>query len=162
MTRLEPSASDTDHDFSALARERALRVERDGVVRRRVLLAEDDADLRWLLSEALQREGHDVVEVSSGFGLEGAIRDSLSRCESNRAPDIDLIVTDVRMPGRSGLDVLSWLQQTHNPIPSVVVSAFCSPEVRKRAEQLGVRAVVEKPLGLARLRELLRTIFAAT
>lgn len=125
-------------------------------------MAEDDADLRALLSEAMQREGCDVVEVGSGLGLEHALRDALARREGKDPPDIDLIVTDVRMPGRSGLEVLSWLGQTDSPIPAIVISAFCSPEVHARAKQAGARAVVEKPLGLSHLRALLRTILAPT
>jgi CheY-like chemotaxis protein len=60
----------------------------------------------------------------------------------------DLIVTDVRLPGYSGIQILELLRQRGCAIPAIVMSGFSAAELRTRAEELGIVALFEKPFGL--------------
>jgi len=63
----------------------------------------------------------------------------------------DLIVSDVRMPGWSGLDLLRFLRHRRSAIPVVLITAFGDRDTHERAARLGA-AVLDKPFALADLR----------
>ena len=114
-------------------------------VGRRVLLAEDDVALREMLATVLSESGYQVATVSDGSELRQLLRDA--------APEVafDLIVTDVNMPGGSGLDVIEQLRQNGDTTPVIVVTAFPQDDIRMRARELGLR-LLAKPFELDTLR----------
>lgn len=121
------------------------RVQRSG----RVLVAEDDAAMRRLLCETLLRAGHEVLAVSDGCGLLDAVGAAL--VGDGVMPDV--IVTDVRMPGVSPLEVLEGLRSTDAWIPAIVITAFGDDALHARVEALGARCL-DKPFDLDHLRGL--------
>ena len=110
---------------------------------RRVLVAEDDPDMRRLVATLLRMAGHKVIEATDGT-------DILDRMEStvwSEHPElIDVIVSDVEMPGLSGLDVLAALRCSKRTTPVVLITAFGDDNVRAEARELGAVAVLDKPL----------------
>jgi CheY-like chemotaxis protein len=110
---------------------------------RRILLAEDDAEMRRVVSDWLGREGYDVIEVNDGGQLLlRLVRELHGRMVWDDA--IDLILTDVRMPGRNGLDVIESLRTALRETPVIVMTAFGDRETRALAAKL--RAVLlDKP-----------------
>ena len=82
--------------------------------RARVWVVDDDHGVRFVLATALRDAGHDVRVFTSA---DEALRDITSAT----APD--LLFTDVRMPGESGLELLERLQAAHPALPVVVMSA---------------------------------------
>ena len=125
----------------------------------RVLLAEDDPDMRFVLAMYLRQDGYEVVEVSDGSELEAVIR-AAAEGTYNQTP-VDMVVSDVRMPGKDSLEVLRGLRRLDWVVPIVLITAFGSPEVHTEARRLGVRAVLNKPFNLDRLRNLLQSITPA-
>jgi len=125
----------------------------------RVLLAEDDPDMRFVLAMYLRRDGYEVVEVADGTELEAVIR-AAAEGAYDQEP-VDMVVSDVRMPGKNSLDVLRGLRRLDWVVPIVLITAFGSPEVHAEARRLGVRAVLNKPFNLDRLRDLLQSITPA-
>jgi DNA-binding response OmpR family regulator len=120
--------------------------------RRRIFVAEDDAEMRMLVAEALRREDYDVVEASDSTQL--LLR--LVRENTDADHDIvDLILTDVRMPGCSGLDVIEVLRDADWQTPIIVMTAFGDDETRARAESLGA-VLLDKPFRLDALRIAVR------
>ncbi len=116
----------------------------------RVLLAEDDDDLRTLLTLALVRAGYAVVALEDGFEMADYV--SLTQVCGGPLQPPDLILSDVRMPGRTGLDVLAQVQAVGLFCPAIVLSAFADDETREAARRLGVHAVLDKPVDLDVLR----------
>lgn len=133
----------------------------------RVLVADDDRDLLQLISTALQHDGHDVRTVSSGNELQDLLvkhaicyhgegqaeRGSGSPTGGqgeNRAADV--LISDVRMPGCSGLEVLADLQGRCWAPPVIVISGALDDAMRDQAQRLGASAVLAKPLDLDTLR----------
>jgi len=84
----------------------------------RVLLAEDDRELRALLLEVLEEAGYDVEAVASGT-------DAVA-CALRRPPD--LVVTDLMLPGLGGREVLRQVRERHPGVNVIVITAFGSIE----------------------------------
>ncbi len=120
----------------------------------RVLLAEDDDDLRTLLTLALVRAGYAVVALEDGFEMADYV--ALTQVCGGPLQPPDLILSDVRMPGRTGLEVLAQAQAAGLFCPVIVLSAFTDDETREAARRLGVHAVLDKPVDLDVLKSTVR------
>jgi DNA-binding NtrC family response regulator len=110
----------------------------------RVLLAEDDDAMRDVISEALRDEGYHVIEVTNGPELRDWLHQSLF--QEGFEPPPDLVISDVRMPGGSGLDVLSWLRDHDWALPVILITAFGDMDLHVEAERLGAATTLDKPL----------------
>ncbi|MBM7113487.1 response regulator [[Archangium] primigenium] len=120
----------------------------------RILLAEDDEDMRALLTLTLARAGYAVVALEDGYELADYV--SLTQVCGGplRAPD--LILSDIRMPGRTGLEVLAQLHAAGLSCPVILLSSFADEETRAEARRLGVSAFLDKPVDLDVLRATVR------
>jgi DNA-binding response OmpR family regulator len=112
----------------------------------RVLLADDDHAMRGMLESALFRAGFEVESASNGAELlarlDAADRDS-------RPPE--LIVSDICMPGLTGLDVLTRVRQRFPSVPVILITAFGDALTHRRARSLGAVEVIDKPFDLGML-----------
>ncbi|MEO5894684.1 MAG: sigma-54 dependent transcriptional regulator [Vicinamibacterales bacterium] len=107
----------------------------------RILVVDDEAEIRKSLRMILEYEGYEVVEASSGAeGLATAERD---------APD--LVFLDVKMPGMDGLEVLQRLQASRESMPVVVISGHATKEEVANSIKRGAIDFIEKPLGTDRV-----------
>jgi len=120
--------------------------------RRRLLLAEDDAAFRTLLQVALAGDGYDVVAVTDGSELLERLSVSLSAGSANDR--FDVVVSDVRMPGWTGLNVLLSMRHEANPPPVVLITAFGDERLHEQCMKAGAVAVLDKPFELDDLRAL--------
>ena len=125
----------------------------------RVLLAEDDSELRQLVLESLQKDGHEVVEAADGRQLLIRITNHY-RLRPDPEP-IDLIVSDIRMPVISGLEILQGLREAHWTTPIVLITAFAELETRIRATELGAE-LLDKPFTMSALRSTVRDLLRAS
>jgi CheY-like chemotaxis protein len=116
-----------------------------------VFLADDQPRLRELLADQLRGAGYDVTEASDGTDLVAKVRANAASPERPIA-----IVTDVRMPGLSGLEALEVLGPLAR-VPTVVMTASATPAIRARAAQLSA-VVLEKPDVLEELVDTVRTL----
>jgi DNA-binding response OmpR family regulator len=106
-----------------------------------VMVVDDEERIRSLLARTLSAEGHTVVAVPNGLR-------ALERLEE---ADVDLVLLDLVMPGRSGLDVLASLTQRHDETPVIVISGVSEVGTRVQALERGAVDVVAKPFSLAEL-----------
>lgn len=119
----------------------------------RVLLAEDDPNLRFGLSRWLEWGGFEVQSVPDGAALLDRITTTLLDDEpTGDAPD--LIVTDLRMPGFNALNLLEGLRQEGWLTPVIVVTAFGDREVQERIAALGRASFLPKPVDLSQFEQL--------
>lgn len=107
----------------------------------RVLVADDDPDLRASIVEALAADGFEIVQARDGKELLAALGASL---KGDLEP-IDLLVSDNCMPGFSGMQVLAGLRAAGCPLPVILVTAFGDTQLREEARRLDAVAVLEKP-----------------
>ncbi len=112
----------------------------------RLLLVEDKAELRQMLKLALGKAGFEVHEAADG--LEG-IR------LASTAP-FAVVLTDLKLPGASGIDVLKKVQEIDSGIPVVVMTAYGSIDEAVMAMKEGAYDFIQKPVDLEHLRLLLK------
>jgi DNA-binding response OmpR family regulator len=116
----------------------------------RVLVVEDERKLAHVLSSALAAEHYDVVVASTG-------EDGFYRANAEL---FDLVVLDLMLPGRSGLEILQTLRQRHIETPVLILTARDGIDDRVRGLDLGADDYLVKPFALpellARIRALLR------
>jgi DNA-binding NtrC family response regulator len=110
-------------------------------IKRNVLVADDDEDMRDLMVTTLRNDGYAVVEAKDGGQLLEILRDALEDPRSRP----DMLVTDIRMPRLSGLGVLQALQRAHVQMPVIVVTAFADESMHTVARRLGAVGVLRKP-----------------
>lgn len=111
--------------------------------RPRVLLAEDDDELRAVLEKALERGGFEVSAVPNGSDLLDRI--ALCLLGERWEPMPDIIVTDVRLPAFNGLSLMEGLRQEGFSVPVVVMTAFGDQMMRDRVELMGRATYLDKP-----------------
>jgi DNA-binding response OmpR family regulator len=121
--------------------------------RPRVLVADDDVEMRHLVAESLRRDDYDVVEESDGGRLLVRVASVYSFDRLN--DPFDLIVSDIRMPVCSGLAILKGLREARWTTPVILMTAFGDDETRERAEKLGA-LLFDKPFKMDVLRLVVR------
>jgi DNA-binding NtrC family response regulator len=129
--------------------------EKSGRFRRvpRVLLAEDDFEMRRFLSGVLRTDGFEVIAAANRVQLMELV--GLDPPSSGRL-DLDLVISDIRMIGASGLEVLADLRTRSGAPPVILITAFGDPDMHAEAERLGVIAVLDKLCDVDALRALAR------
>lgn len=115
--------------------------------RPRVVLAEDDPAMRRLLGDALLADGYEVIELANG----DALFEFLDACAGRREAPA-LIVSDVRMPGRSGIQVLRAIRTWGWSVPVILITAFGDEHTRRSVKLAGGACLFSKPLDIDDLR----------
>jgi CheY-like chemotaxis protein len=105
------------------------------------VIADDEEEIRDLLAEYLQTHGWETFRAANG--LEALLHVKRQRPAA--------VVLDLHMPRLGGIDALKRIRTFDPTISVVVVSANAADELRRQAEALGARAILDKPLDLARL-----------
>ncbi len=105
----------------------------------RILLVDDERQLSRMLRTSLELSGRGFVVIDVPSGEEALL-------ELGRAP-VDLLVTDLRLPGMSGLELLERARQVNPDLRAIVITGHPSEEMRARAQSLGVVALLPKPIG---------------
>ncbi|MGZ3715247.1 MAG: response regulator, partial [Ktedonobacterales bacterium] len=116
-----------------------------------ILVVDDEENLNWSLVNSLRKEGYTADGALTG-------EDAQRRMTATR---YDCVISDVKMPGMDGFELLQWLRQ-HCPRTRVIMmTAFGSHTARQEAMRSGVIAYLEKPFDLATLKEELRRLVPA-
>jgi DNA-binding response OmpR family regulator len=114
----------------------------------KILVVDDHVDLAENIAEILQMAGYQTaiahsaeaaLELLDGGGLSG-------------------LITDFRLPGRSGAQLIAELRRRGNPIPALVMSAYTDDETISSAQQAGAAHVLSKPVDIPRLLCLMETL----
>jgi DNA-binding response OmpR family regulator len=109
----------------------------------RVLVVDDDDEMRALLRRTLEMDGYQVAELSRGTHV----------VETLRQMPFDVIVLDKEMPGLSGFDLLPIIRREFPAVPVVLVTAFGGRQIAANALRLGATSYLEKPFRLGQLRD---------
>jgi DNA-binding response OmpR family regulator len=110
----------------------------------RALIVEDDPHIARLLREIVAAPGEEVAEVADGALAVAAVR----------ALRPEVVLLDIGLPNVDGLEVLDELKGDPDTahVPVIVVTAWWSTELERRARTLGAAAVMAKPFDIARVR----------
>ena len=113
----------------------------------RALVVDDSRAIREAMTSMLGREGW-IVDVAE---------DGARALQMTRQLRYDLVVTDLEMPELSGFELIAHLRKDERfkTTPIVIITSRANPEHRRRARELGVRALVAKPITRRKLLEAL-------
>ncbi|MBW2369142.1 MAG: response regulator [Deltaproteobacteria bacterium] len=112
-----------------------------------ILLAEDDKEMRALIALSLRKGGYRVTECGDGIGL-------LTHLEPFLLPkgigdkDVGLIISDIRMPGLTGMELLAGKPKNEGFPPIILITAFGDKETHAQAKELGAAAMFNKPFDM--------------
>lgn len=111
-----------------------------------VLVVDDDPSVLATYRRLLCRAGYNTVTAQDPCSLLG---------DGRLEPRVDLLLLDFKMPGMDGLALLSELRRQRCAARCILVSAFLNDDVRTRARDLGVDRVLEKPVDVFMLRQVI-------
>ena len=111
-----------------------------------VWIIDDDRSIRWVLEKALTREG---IEFKSFVSA-----DEATQALGQGAPQI--VISDIRMPGSSGLDLLQTLRQQHPNLPVIIMTAYSDLESAVSSFQGGAFEYLPKPFDINNAVELIQ------
>jgi len=118
------------------------------VMKKKILLADDDAAIRQMLGQVLLSEQYEVVFAATG-------REAAAKFTTYLP---DLVLLDLDMPDGDGWDAFDLMYSTHPLVPVIIITAMSRQY--KRATELGVDALMEKPLDFPLLLQTIRTYLA--
>ena len=111
------------------------------VSQRRILLVDDDQALADSVAVVLESRGYDVIHA----------RDGTEGVEIANKEDIDVILTDFRMPGMEGMDLLKSLRQSKSNVPIILATAFGTTNLAINATKHGAFEYLTKPFEMPEL-----------
>jgi len=114
-----------------------------------VLVVDDESDMEALFRQQFRRD------LKAGrFGLEFATsaQQALRVIEENGGRNIVLLLSDINMPGMSGLDLLPRAKAARPGLPVIMVTAYGDADTRRRALEGGAEGLLPKPIDFAALR----------
>jgi CheY-like chemotaxis protein len=120
-------------------------------VRPKIMVADDDAGVRKLLRYALEGAGFEVFLATNGLEASQHFRDV--------SPE--LLITDLAMPEQEGLETMRIFRSEFPNRPAIVMSGAFAEPVLRSALYLGASAVLEKPVRIPRLIELVHELVSA-
>lgn len=114
---------------------------------KKVLIVDDEEILTWIMSKTLakDRKRYEVLVAN----------DCAKALEIMDKGPVDLVITDIRMPGMSGLDLLEEIRTKHPETKVIVMTAYGNPDVQREANERGCLHYLEKPFKIEELRNLI-------
>jgi two-component system response regulator PilR (NtrC family) len=101
----------------------------------KILVIDDEQSMRDFLSIMLKKEGHDVVAAENGSDALKAVQTEI----------FDLVISDVKMPGLDGIDVLKTVKEVSSETVVIMITAYATAETAVEAMKLGAYDYITKP-----------------
>ena len=120
---------------------------------RRILIVDDDAQIRRVVRTTLMAQGYDVGEARTG-------EEALDKLEGGIEPELIVIFSDINMPGMDGLGLLRRIKAQRADLPVIMVTAYGDDERRRKAAEFGASEFVTKPVDFDLLRQQLQLLSA--
>jgi CheY-like chemotaxis protein len=114
-----------------------------------ILVVDDEPDVETLFRQQFRRElrgGRFLMEFASSAAS------ALQRAAELRNPSLILVLSDINMPGMSGLDMLPTMRAERPDVPVIMITAYGDAETRKKAIERGAEGLLTKPIDFAALR----------
>jgi len=124
----------------------------DGLTEARILIVEDEEKVAFFLKEGLS-------DLENGFSVTStpSAEDALQVLD---AQDFDLVITDFRLPGQNGLELIGRLRVSHPNVPTMLITAYGSDELEAAAYRQRVARYLAKPFRLDQFVEAVQEILS--
>lgn len=115
-----------------------------------IILVEDEPDILIILHRLMRdlTGGYDIITVNSGA-------DALAQIALRKVP---LVITDYNMPGMNGLQLAAAIKETSPDTCVVMITAYATPELERRAREQRIDYYLSKPFPLDRLEQIVRDV----
>ena len=114
----------------------------------KILIIDDEADMRFAVRMLLERSGHTVTEADNGDAALAKIDEA--------APD--LVLLDMRLPGMDGIQILQKIREKIKDLPIIMVTGYGNVELAEQAIQLGADHYLSKPFHNKELLEVIKQV----
>ena len=114
-----------------------------------ILVVDDEPDVEHLFRQQFRRDvrsGRFIMEFASSAS------EALERAKAISDPSLDLILSDINMPGMSGLEMLPKVKAARPNVPVIMITAYGDDATKKRAAELGAAGLLTKPIDFCSLR----------
>jgi CheY-like chemotaxis protein len=115
-----------------------------------ILVVDDESDVESLFRQQFRRDirsGRFILEFAN------SARDALERASAIADPALILILSDINMPGMSGLEMLPQVKAARPNVPVIMITAYGDEATRKKAMELGAVGLLTKPIDFGSLRQ---------
>jgi CheY-like chemotaxis protein len=119
-----------------------------------ILVVDDEPDVEALFRQQFRREiraGRFLMEFAASAPA------ALQRAVDIREPSLILILSDINMPGMSGLEMLPQVRERRPDVPVIMITAYGDAETRKKALEYGAEGLLTKPIDFTLLRHEIDT-----
>jgi DNA-binding NtrC family response regulator len=100
-----------------------------------ILIVEDEEKLRRILKIILMQENYNIIESSNGLEAIAKLREN----------DVDIVISDIKMPEMDGFELLQHIKEENIPVPVIFITAFATIESAVNAMRMGVIDYIQKP-----------------
>jgi CheY-like chemotaxis protein len=115
-----------------------------------VLVVDDEPDVEELFRQQFRR---DLRAQRFAMEFANSANDALSRIADPIKQTLILILSDINMPGMTGLEMLPKVKQMRPDVPVIMITAYGDPETRRKAMEGGASGLLTKPIDFTLLRE---------
>ena len=122
-----------------------------------VLVVDDEPDVEALFRQQFRR---DLRAQRFMMDFANSATDALARIASTIEQSLILILSDINMPGMTGLEMLPKVKEMRPDVPIIMITAYGDPETRRKAIEGGAEGLLTKPIDFALLREEIDTRLA--
>jgi CheY-like chemotaxis protein len=115
-----------------------------------ILVVDDESDVENLFRQQFRRDirsGRFIMEFAT------SAPDALARAREIADPSLGLILSDINMPGMSGLEMLPKVKAVRPHVPVIMITAYGNEATKKKATELGAAGLLTKPIDFGLLRE---------
>jgi CheY-like chemotaxis protein len=123
-----------------------------------VLVVDDEPDVEALFRQQFRR---DLRAERFIMDFASSAPDALARVGDTREHSLILILSDINMPGMTGLDMLPKVKEIRPEVPVIMITAYGDADTKRRALERGASGLLTKPIDFAQLREEIDTRVAA-
>lgn len=124
----------------------------------KVLVVDDEKDVETLFRQRFRREIRSgAVDLIFAFSGEEA----LAYLQNGLRTDVVLVLSDINMPGMTGLELLQRIKEEPPPLPVCMMTAYENSDYRREAAEKGSDGYLTKPIDFGALKERIHTLAAA-
>jgi len=119
-----------------------------------VLVVDDEPDVEALFRQQFRR---DLRSQRFVMDFANSATDALARIKATIEQSLILILSDINMPGMTGLEMLPKVKEIRPEVPVIMITAYGDPDTRRKAIEGGATGLLTKPIDFALLREEIDT-----
>ena len=118
----------------------------------KIMIVDDEKLVRWSISNGLRRDLHEVFCAENG-------EEAMEKAQEEA---FDLVITDLKMPGMTGAELLGQLKRLSPDTKVMVLTAFSSELDKETAVKLGACGYIEKPFVVDEIRNMVQSMLAVS